>query len=46
MTKTLTALSEAVGDMLQSYSQAALQALTGYAYFVEAVATAMKSVNG
>jgi transposase len=46
VTKTLTALSEAVGDILQRYSQAALQALTGYAYFVEAVTTAMKSVNG
>jgi transposase len=46
VTKTLTALSEAVGDILQRYSQVALQGLTGYAYFVEAVATAMKSVNG
>ena len=46
VTKTLPALSEAVGDILQSYSQAALQALAGYAYFVEAVATAMKSMNG
>jgi hypothetical protein len=46
VTQTLTALSEAIGDILQNYSQAALHALTGYAYFVEAVATAMKSVNG
>jgi transposase len=42
----LDALSEAVGRILQSYSQAALQSLTGYAYFVQAVTTAIKRVNG
>jgi putative transposase len=44
--QTLDALSEAVSRLLQSYSQAALQSLTGYAYFMQAVATAVKSVNG
>jgi putative transposase len=46
VSQTLDALSEAVSRILQSYSQAALQSLTGYAYFMQAVATAVKSVNG
>jgi transposase len=46
MAKTLAELSEATGHILQSYSQTALQSLTGYTYFVQAVATAVKSSNG
>jgi hypothetical protein len=46
MAKTLAELSEATGHILQSYSQTVLQSLTGYAYFVQAVATAVKSSNG
>ena len=44
--RTLDELSAMTGHLLQSYSQAALPSLTGYAYFVEAVATAIKRVNG
>jgi putative transposase len=43
---TLDALSTLTGHILQSYSQAALQSLTGYAYFIEAVATATQKRNG
>lgn len=44
--RTLDELAALTGDLLQSYSQTALQSLTGYAYFVEAVATAMNRANG
>lgn len=44
--RTLDELSTLTGYILQSYSPAALQALTGYAYFVEAVTTAIKNVHG
>jgi transposase len=44
--RTLDELSEVVGHILQSYSQAALQSLTGFAYFVQAVKTALQSRNG
>ena len=39
--RTLDELSTLTGHILQSYSQTALQSLTGYAYFVEAVTTAI-----
>jgi hypothetical protein len=41
--RTLDELSEVVGRILRSYSQAALQSLTGFAYFVQAVETALHS---
>jgi putative transposase len=44
--KTLDDLSEAVGTIIQRYSPATLQSLTGFAYFVPAVDTAGKSENG
>jgi transposase len=44
--KTLDELSEAVGTLIQRYSPATLQSLTGFAYFVQAVETARKSANG
>ncbi len=44
--KTLDDLSEAVGTILQRYSPATLQSLTGFAYLVQAVDTAGKSENG
>jgi transposase len=46
VTKTLTDLSEAVGSIIQHYSQATLKSLTSFAYFVQAVDTAWKSENG
>jgi hypothetical protein len=46
VSKTLDELSEAVGHMLQSYSQAALRALTGFPYFVRAVNAAVHTLNG
>jgi len=39
--RTLDEVSTLTGHILQSYSQTALQSLTGYAYFVEAVTTAI-----
>jgi transposase len=44
--KTLDDLSEAVGTIIQRYSPATLQSLTGFAYLVQAVDTAGKSANG
>ena len=41
--QTIEALSEAVGAILQGYSDAILQSLTGLAYFVRAVETARKA---
>jgi DDE superfamily endonuclease len=43
--KTLDALSDTVCGVIQRYSQAALQSLTGFAYFVQAVQTALHSPN-
>jgi transposase len=43
--RTLDELSTLTGHILPNYAQAALQSLTGYAYFVEAVA-AMQTVHG
>jgi hypothetical protein len=39
-------LSDAVGRILQGYSPATLQSLTGYTYFVQAVATLQQGING
>jgi hypothetical protein len=36
----LEELSEAVGGIVQRYSQATLRSLTGFAYFVQAIETA------
>jgi DDE superfamily endonuclease len=44
--QTLDALSAVSGQLLQSYSQTALQSFTGYAYFVQAVETAWQGSNG
>jgi hypothetical protein len=44
--QTLDALSAVSGLLLQSYSQTALQSLTSYAYFVQAVETALQGSNG
>jgi hypothetical protein len=41
--QTIEALSEAVGAIMQGYSDAILQSLTGFAYFVRAVETARKA---
>jgi transposase len=46
MAKTLDDLSEAVGTIIQGYSQATLQSLTSFAYFVQAVETAGESTIG
>jgi DDE superfamily endonuclease len=43
--KTLDALSDTVCRLIQNYSQAALQSLTGFAYFVQAVQTALHTTN-
>jgi putative transposase len=43
VSQTLEELSEAVCVIMQSYSDAILQALTGFAYFVQAVETARKA---
>ena len=45
VTPTLDQLSDAVSHLLQGDSPAALQSLTGYAYFVQAVATARQVIN-
>jgi putative transposase len=44
--KSLDELSETVCRLLQHYSQAALQSLTGFADFVQAVTTALNTANG
>jgi hypothetical protein len=44
--QTLDALSAVSGQLLQSYAPTALQSLTGYAYFVQAVETALQGSNG
>jgi DDE superfamily endonuclease len=44
--KTLDELSDTVCRLIQSYSQAALKSLTGFAYFVQAVQTTLRATNG
>jgi hypothetical protein len=44
--KTLDDLSDTVCRLIQNYSQAALKSLTGFAYFVQAVQTALQTTNG
>jgi transposase len=44
--KTITALSDALCSIIQNYSYATLQSLTGFAYFVQAVETARKAFYG
>jgi DDE superfamily endonuclease len=43
--KTLDALSDTVCRLIQHYSQVALKSLTGFAYFVQAVQTALQTPN-
>jgi hypothetical protein len=43
--KTLDDLSDTVRRLIQNYSQAALKSLTGFAYFVQAVQTALQPSN-
>jgi transposase len=42
--RTLAELSDAVCAIIQNYSQATLQSLTGFTYFVQAVETAQKAI--
>jgi putative transposase len=44
--KTLDALSDTGCSVSQGYSHAALRSLTGFAYFVQAVQTALHTPNG
>lgn len=44
--KTIDALSEAMGALIQTYSHAMLQSLTSFAYFVQAVAAVQKALYG
>jgi hypothetical protein len=44
--KTLDDLSDTVCRLIQNYSHAALKSLTGFAYFVQAVQTALHATNG
>jgi hypothetical protein len=47
MAKTLDDFSDTVCRLIQDYSQATLKALTGFAYFVQAVQTALlQTTNG
>jgi transposase len=46
MVQTRDDLSEAVGTIIQGYPLTTLQSLTGFAYFVQAVETTVKSPNG
>jgi hypothetical protein len=43
--KTLDDLSDTVCRLIQHYSQTALQSLTGFAYFVQAVQLALRTTN-
>jgi hypothetical protein len=45
MSKPLDALSDTVCRLIQNYSHAVLQSLTGFAYFVQAVQTALQTTN-
>ena len=42
--KTIAALSEAMGSIIQHYLPATLQSLTSFAYFVQAVETAQQAI--
>ena len=44
--QTIQELSDAMCSIIQHYSQATLQSLTSFAYFVQAVATAQKALYG
>jgi putative transposase len=44
--KTITALSEAMGTIIQQYSHETLQSLTSFAYFVHAVEAVQKALYG
>jgi hypothetical protein len=44
--KTIAELSDAMCAIIQHYSQATLQSLTSFAYFVHAVETAQKALYG
>jgi hypothetical protein len=46
MAKTITELSDAVCSIIQTYANATLPSLTGFAYFVQAVATTQKAIYG
>jgi len=43
--KNLDKLSDTVCRLIQNYAQAARKALTGFAYFVQAVHTALQTTN-
>jgi hypothetical protein len=45
VSKSLDALSDPVCRLIQHYSHAVLQSLTGFAYFVQAVNTALQTTN-
>jgi putative transposase len=44
--KTVEELSQTVCRLIQNYSRTALQSLTGYAYFVQAVRATLHTANG
>ena len=44
--QTIQEWSEAMWSIIQHYSQATLQSLTSFAYFVQAVATAQNALYG
>jgi transposase len=46
MAKTIAELSDAVCSIIQTYANATLQSLTGFAYFVQAVETTQKAIYG
>jgi hypothetical protein len=45
VSKNLDALSDTVCRLIQSYAQAALKSLTGFAYFIQAVETVLHPAN-
>jgi hypothetical protein len=45
VSKNLDALSDTVCRLIQSYAQAALKSLTGFAYFIQAVETVLRPTN-
>jgi hypothetical protein len=45
VSKNLDELSDTVCCLIQNYSPAALKSLTGFAYFIQAVETALRSTN-
>ena len=46
MAKTSTELSDALCSIIQTYTNATLQSLTSFAYFVQSVATIRKVIYG